>query len=64
MLKISPETVRKRVRAGDWECTQYSPRIWRFTRDQVDSILEGRPVLPERSPRQRSRLKDAISKIS
>lgn len=40
-LRISTATVYNKIHSGEWECTQISDRIYRFSEDQFRAIAEG-----------------------
>lgn len=61
-LKVSSQTVLNKVHAGEWECTQISDRIYRFTEDQYETIAAG--INHRKRPSRKQKLSDALKLIS
>lgn len=61
-LKVSSQTVLNKVHSGEWECTQISDRIYRFTEDQYETIAAG--INHRKRPSRKKRLADALKIIS
>lgn len=61
-LKVSSQTVLNKVHSGEWECTQISERIYRFTEDQYEAIAAG--INHRKRPSNKKRLHAALKAIS
>ena len=61
-MKLSSQTVLNKVHSGEWECTQISDRIYRFTEDQYETIAAG--INHRKRPSNRKRMHAALKAIS
>ncbi|GAA3682000.1 hypothetical protein GCM10023081_20120 [Arthrobacter ginkgonis] len=62
-FNISTSTVYANIHNGAWECTRFGERIYRFSRQQVEAIVNA--GTDARKPRRnKARLREALRIIS
>ncbi|MGO3150495.1 helix-turn-helix transcriptional regulator [Glutamicibacter ardleyensis] len=61
-LNISKTTVLAKIHNGDWECTKFSDRIYRFSASQYEVIKMGTEYRKTRT--NKTRLRAALKAIS
>lgn len=61
-LNISKTTVLTKIHNGDWECTKFSDRIYRFSTAQYEVIKMGTEYRKTRT--NKTRLRAALKAIS
>lgn len=61
-LNISKTTVLTKIHNGDWECTKFSDRIYRFSASQYEVIKMGTEYRKTRT--NKTRLRAALKAIS
>lgn len=61
-LKVSTQTVLNKYHSGEWEGTEISERIYRFTQEQYEAIAAGRNR--RQRPSRKRKLHEALKAIS